>query len=111
MSVPLEIPFAVDRRRVGDRTVVAVSGELDIATVPQLRAAIDAEPGSLMIDLSATTFIDSSGLHVLFHTCEARDGAVAIICPSGQVRRVIEIAGMAAALPLYDDVAAALQSA
>ncbi|MFH7597367.1 STAS domain-containing protein [Streptomyces racemochromogenes] len=52
----------------GDRTVVTVTGELDMDTGPHLAEAADAIdlPGrALALDLSAVTFVDSCGLHVL----------------------------------------------
>jgi anti-sigma B factor antagonist len=108
----LSLPqFEVAGHMVGARAVVRVSGELDIATVAQLCGAIDeafqARPAELWIDLSALTFIDSSGLNTLLQTCDRLRPGTAIICPPGNVRRVFEIAGMVAILPLYDDVAAA----
>ncbi len=49
--------------------VVAVSGEVDTFTGPQLRSALlealESGPARLIIDLSAVTFLDSSGLGVL----------------------------------------------
>ena len=49
---------------------VPVSGELDLASAPPLRAAlhecIEAHPGAeVLVDLSKLTFIDSSGLGLL----------------------------------------------
>jgi anti-sigma B factor antagonist len=110
VSVPAGPHFAVEHRRFGDRAVVTVSGELDIATVPQLYAvlaiAVGPRPAALWIDLSATTFIDSSGLHALFEARRRFGGALAIICPP-RVRRVFEIVGLDTTVPLYDDAAAA----
>lgn len=104
-------PFAVDHRRFGDRAVVSVSGELDIATAPQLAAvlalAMGSRPAELWVDLTPTTFIDSTGLHVLAKTNDRFDGPLTVICPPGHVRRVFEIAGLAAQLTLDDGLAAA----
>jgi anti-sigma B factor antagonist len=103
-------PFAVDHRRFGDRAVVAVSGELDMATAPQLRTvlalAMGGRPAELWIDLSPTTFIDSTGLHVLLDIRQRFAGALAIVCPPGHLRRVFEIAGLTETLPLCHDVRA-----
>jgi anti-sigma B factor antagonist len=102
VSVP---EFEVSANRFGARAVVAVSGELDIATAPQLSTvvtlAMGSRPAELWIDLSALTFIDSTGLNVL---CGANDrfaGALMVICPP-HVRRVFEIAGLAGLLTLRD---------
>jgi len=43
---------------------IIVRGEVDAATAPQLEAAIPMS-GSVWLDFSAVTFLDSSGLSVL----------------------------------------------
>jgi anti-sigma B factor antagonist len=115
------MPAAVDaplitiaRTDVGRRTVLAVAGEVDIASAPDLGSALDAavEAGAhdLWIDLTATTFIDSTCLHVLIEANRlARElhHRFAVVCPPGTVRRVFDVAGVAEALPLYDDVSSA----
>jgi anti-sigma B factor antagonist len=48
-----------------------VSGELDIATVPDLEAAFEqalgTDPPSIVVDLSQVTCIDSTGIRLLLH--------------------------------------------
>jgi anti-sigma B factor antagonist len=93
----------VSANRFGARAVVAVSGELDIATAPQLATvvalAMGSRPAELRIDLTATTFVDSTGLHVVSSANERFDGPLSVICPP-HVRRVFEIAGLAGLLTL-----------
>ena len=65
-------PLAAIRTRLeSDVTVIAVSGELDLASADQLDKAIrDAEEsatGWIVIDLEDLTFMDSTGLSVLLH--------------------------------------------
>ena len=110
--------MTVHRRRVGHRMVLAVTGEVDLATAPELGSAVGAALASgareLWLDLSATEFMDSSGLHVLIDThCKMRGlrRRLAIVCPGGAVRRLFEVAGVADILPLYDDRAAAHRDA
>jgi anti-sigma B factor antagonist len=110
--------MTVRRRLVGHRTVLAVTGEVDLATAPELGFAVDTALASgaqeLWLDLSATAFMDSSGLHVLLDAHRRMRGLrrrLAIVCPGGAVRRLFEIAGVAAALPLYEDRAAAHRDA
>ena len=93
--------------------VVTVEGEVDCATAPRLSADIRAAFGSgarrVRIDLSGTTFMDSSGLHVLVDAAErarALGRELTITCPPGNVRRVIEIAGLEERLPLAGRLAA-----
>lgn len=103
--------FAVDRRKNGRRTVLAVFGEVDLATVPALRSAVEAAFDSgaaeLWLDLSATTFMDSSGLHAVFdaNTRAQESGTrLEIVCPPGPVRRVFDIVGYSERLPLWDEL-------
>jgi anti-sigma B factor antagonist len=113
-AVPPAGTAAVTLHVVGRRTVVRVAGEIDTATAPALRAAIDAalEHGALelWIDLTPTTFMDSSGLHALIDA-QARafelNRRLAVICPGGCVRRVFDLVGLSGRLSLYDDCAAA----
>lgn len=52
-------------------TVLALSGELDIARTPRLRVAINevlrSRPSGLVIDLCAVTFVDSTVLALLLN--------------------------------------------
>jgi anti-sigma B factor antagonist len=57
--------FSLDVRRGETGTVVAVAGELDVATAPELAAALTDVQGDVTVDLSAATFADPSGLRVL----------------------------------------------
>ena len=69
MNDSFEAPaFAIHADREGPVATVAVKGELDVATAPDLIAAIAAlEPGyeELVIDLSECSFFASSGISVL----------------------------------------------
>jgi anti-sigma B factor antagonist len=99
---------------VGRRTVLAVDGEIDLASVPVLASAIDAAlaggAAELWIDLTDTQFMDSSGVHLLVTTrSRVRDlnRHLAIVCPPGPVRRLFEVTGVLDHLPVYEDRAAA----
>jgi anti-sigma B factor antagonist len=100
--------------QVGHRTVLAVSGEIDIATAPALLEAVDAVLASgaldVWLDLSAVTFMDSTGVRALLDTRAALSSTgrtFAVICPPGPVRRVLQIAGVEGDLPLFVDRASA----
>ena len=106
--------LAVHRTDVGYRTVLTVIGEVDLASASDLLDAVgtasDSGAQELWVDLSATTFLDSCGLHLLLDTddrARGLDRSIAIICPPGNVRRTFELAGLAHRLPLYDDLTAA----
>ncbi len=61
--------FEIRERVDGATQVVAISGELDLGTVPVLARRVEdrlrEKPSSLILDLSALTFMDSSGLRLL----------------------------------------------
>ena len=85
--------------RVNDAVVVRVDGELDLATAPALRAALEralADGDQLVVDLSAVTFIDSSGLSVLVRAYQVLGvtGTLKVRGPSSQARRLFEMAGV-----------------
>jgi anti-sigma B factor antagonist len=96
----------VEPAAAGPRTVLAVTGEIDLASSPQLRAAVEAAFASadeLCIDLTETEFMDSTGLHVLVDAARHADEVgcnLEIVCPPGHVRRVIELAGVDQLVPL-----------
>jgi anti-anti-sigma factor len=99
---------------VGRRTVLSVAGEIDLDSVTLVADAVDeaVEGGALdlWLDFSSTEFMDSSGVHLLIET-QARLASLsrrlAVVCPRGPVRRLLDVAGVSERLPLYDDRAAA----
>lgn len=95
-------------------------GELDQATVPELKTRLDemieGRNGPVLIDLSACEFIDSSGLAALVSARErvtATDGrGFGICCPDTQVSRLLELTGLDRAMGLVatrDEALAALR--
>jgi anti-sigma B factor antagonist len=110
--------MTVERRDAGRRAVIAVAGEVDIASAPALRseleAALEAGAHELWVDLCATTFMDSSGLHGLLELhrrAEELHRRVTIICPPGNVRRVLDLTGVVKELHVRNDLAAAQRDA
>jgi anti-sigma B factor antagonist len=86
-----------------DCYTVTVRGEVDVATSPSLRAELHSlvERGAskITLDLSSTTFIDSSGLGVLVGALkrlrETPDGGeVELRGMQDQVKKVFEITGL-----------------
>jgi anti-sigma B factor antagonist len=96
-----ETPFRLEREQVDDRLVIVVIGELDLATAPLLGRQVDralADPlTSLAIDLSAVTFLDSSGLEALVTARRAarqREIPFTLASVSRQARTVIDLNGL-----------------
>jgi anti-anti-sigma factor len=83
--------------------LVRVGGEIDISNIEQVQRLIEPVVGpatkEITFDLSEVAFIDSSGLALLLSVAE-RIGTVRLKSPSRQVRRIIEVTGLGAALPV-----------
>ena len=103
---------------IGRRTVLSVTGEVDLVSAPLLSEAIDeALSGGaveLWIDLTRLDFMDSSGLHVVHdtrHRADTLNRRLVVICPAGPVRRLLDIAGLDQHVAVYPDRAAAHRGA
>ena len=59
----------------GATCVVVVGGEVDMATAPQLDAALATVDGNIVVDLEAVTFLDSSGIGVLVKAAQRSQAA------------------------------------
>lgn len=109
----------VSGRALTDSThLVSVSGEADLHTAPELKAAlveaIDAGAAVLVVDLSGTTFIDSSALGVLIGALKRvspKGGRVALVVPDPNVRRIFELTLLDRVFDLHDTRVAALEQA
>lgn len=86
--------MSFEARRTGDSIVV--SGELDLATAPELRALLDAVDGAgtVTVDLDTTTFVDSQGLATLTAAKQRLEGRLRIVNARDNVRRVFEITSL-----------------
>jgi anti-sigma B factor antagonist len=104
-------PLAIELFQVGRRVVLAVAGEVDVATVHELKAAIaEAEswqPLELWIDLTHVGFMDSTGLTAVLLAHRRLNDRLCLICPDGSVRRLLELAGLDRVVPVHASRAAA----
>jgi anti-sigma B factor antagonist len=86
--------------REGATAIVAASGEIDLSTVGELRAAVTSAAEGverLQLDLTAVDFIDSAGLGGLLElraTLRSRSVAFEIVAGDGPVRQAMEITGL-----------------
>jgi anti-sigma B factor antagonist len=99
--------FRVTTTIDGDSFVVAVHGEVDLASVAALDAAtsraLASDARRIVIDLGACEFLDSTGLHALVRLhrrVTRRAGRELLVLPGPPVvQRAIEICGLDALLP------------
>lgn len=97
--------FTIAATPAREGVVVAVAGEIDVATAPQFEATLRAQlaNGPVRLDLRELSFMESSGIRVL--AAVLRDLApmrwTLLIEPTLQpaVRQVIALTGMTDALP------------
>jgi anti-sigma B factor antagonist len=94
-----------------DRYVITVSGEVDLASSPDLDAAIIAaiESGSssLAIDLTDVSFMDSSGLGVIVRglkRCREADKDLDLVITNERVLKVFGITGLDQVIPIHDSI-------
>ncbi len=85
-----------------DGTSVSLAGEIDIAArdevVAALASAVAGTAGTVVVDLSAVTFMDSTGIGCLARAgrdLQAGGRRLLLARPTAVVRRVLEIAGVA----------------
>ncbi len=106
MHAPPE--FSVTRRRTGDAVVVVATGEIDLATVDDVDAAIEAARGEarrIVLDLRAVSFIDSAGLRLVISQSRAlaEEGAeFAVVRGPREVQRVFDLVGLEGRVTMLD---------
>ena len=101
--------FDLQLQTAGGRTVIAVSGELDVLTAPRLQErlaeVIDGGERDLWVDLRPTEFIDSSGLSTLVAAqkrLRSLEGDLGLVCPKGNIRRLLEIVSLDQVFTIVD---------
>ena len=98
--------------RAGVR-LVALGGEHDLSTVAQIAAACAGPPMPTVIDLTATTFIDSSVIAELVaaHAVNASHGFAIAANPNSHVARVLSLGLIDTILPIVDTATEAISLA
>jgi anti-sigma B factor antagonist len=95
----------------GAVTVLAVSGEIDINTAPQLLQALAELDGAarqaLVLDLSAVSFLDSSALGALVGAQKeiaAAGGRLTVVCADPKVLRIFSITRLTEVIDIVQSV-------
>jgi anti-anti-sigma factor len=88
--------------------LVSVSGELDLHTAGCLQARIEEADtlgaGTVLVDLSEISFIDSSALEVLVRESkrlESRGHSLVLVTNDPRTRRILEVTGLDRVLRAY----------
>jgi anti-sigma B factor antagonist len=113
--VAAEVEFGVIRHELDDRTsLISVEGELDLSSAPQLkwtlRDSLDGGHDRLVLDLSLSTFMDSTALGVLIGVNRSLDvgGRMAIACSRMDLLHIFELSGMDSVFAIFPTLGEAL---
>ena len=90
--------------------VVALSGEADVTTVPELTATLSAQIADgarhLTVDLSGLTFADSASVSVFIsasHVLRAAGGTLVLCRPQPPVSRMLSLLGVDQVIPVHGE--------
>lgn len=106
MGIPEPPDFKVDVAVDGPVAVLTITGDLDLASSEEARAAADGVLASpdvrhACVDLSRSQFVDSSGVAVLTRmltTAEERGGRVVLVADAPAILRTLTLLGLDEAL-------------
>lgn len=107
------VGLAIDVHIQDGWTVVALTGDVDVATSFAMRAAIghDWIGRGVVVDLTGVAFIDSTGLGDLLISREQvmrQKGAFRIVTRGALMQRVLQITGLDEVFDIADTLARAL---
>ncbi len=98
--------------------VATVDGEIDSSNAAELRLALSerlpSASSALVLDLTAVTYLDSSGIHLLFdlgRRLAARRQSLRLVVPEGApMRRVLELCAVDGVAPMDRELEASLRA-
>ncbi|MCH9816850.1 MAG: STAS domain-containing protein [Actinomycetia bacterium] len=107
--------LGLSQREVGSITVVAVSGELDVFTAPQLESALNdlvtAGRVEIVVDLSGVSFLDSTGLGAMVKALKwvkEQSGSLTVVAADERIVKVFKITGLDDVMSLQAELDPAL---
>jgi anti-sigma B factor antagonist len=108
--------FTVEDAAIDETThVVEVTGELDLYSAPELKThvlgAIESGKSRIVVDLTKSTFIDSTTLGVLVGArkrLREHDGSLAVVCPDPEKLALFEMTGLDRVFSIHENRTAAL---
>lgn len=100
-------------RRAGSQAVITMPAEIDAANADQVRQALLSaarpEVPVLIIDMTGTTFCDSSGVHAVITAYrQAAETGTQLRLVATTVRRIFTVVGADQLMPIYPALDAAL---
>ncbi len=106
--------FQIEQRAGTSPPVIAVSGEIDVATAPLLRESlhgvIAGGESTIILDLLGVTFLDSTALGVLvgaLKRCREAGGELQVVVADPRIVKIFEITGLTSVFTIADSLDAA----
>ena len=113
------IQLEIDTDQLPAALVARPVGDIDMAVTPEigdgvLEAVRSHEPACVVFDLSRVTYMDSSGIHMLFRLhnelASARAELIVVAPPGSNAARLIELVALSDAGPVRPSVESALDT-
>jgi anti-sigma B factor antagonist len=105
--------FQIEEQANAVPPVIAVSGEIDVATAPQLREClhrvIAQGESTIVLDLLGVTFLDSTALGVLvgaLKRCRELGGDLHLVVADPRIMKIFEITGLTNVFTIADSLQA-----
>lgn len=106
----------VEKRRIGDHTLLRVEGVIKLGESAQflaqtLERALEEEGGNVFVDLEKINYMDSTGIGELvgyLSRFREKKRRLVLVHPSQRIRKLLEVAQLVDLFPTYDNVEAAL---
>jgi anti-sigma B factor antagonist len=99
----------IEKREQDAKCLIAVRGEVDLYSSPELRGAIlksiPKGKGALGIDLSCVSYMDSSGVATLVEglkSAKEKGSSFALVAPSTSVMKVLQLARLNTVFDIRD---------
>src|SRR5439155_17687863 len=107
----------VQIRTEGDTVIATLRGEIDLSNARmiagEIGSAVPNDAAGVVLDLSEVTYLDSSGVHLVFDLNERLNGRqqqLVLSLPEGsRVGRVLELVNVEAVVPIEQTIAAAVE--
>lgn len=106
----------VEHASVAGWSVLSPRGQVDAATAPVLRSALESAAAGagarVLVDLGGVSFLDSTGLGVLvggLRRCRVAGGALRVVCTDAAMLELFRVTGLLEVLDVHRDLAAALR--
>ena len=107
----MDLTFEIAEKRIDGVSVLTVSGEIDLATAPDLRERLMAQEAdqvsAIVVDLTGVSFIDSTALGVLVAAYRRQEDAgrtLKLVVTEPRILKVLEITDLTSVFPVFASV-------